>query len=129
MAFEASKKEWSELYAFFRLLSDGKVSMGTPDSKKGESEWLISYIQREEHDGTRQYFIEDENIRIISEKEEKLFPRDDFNAVANLVLNAIKTATDNEVTSPEGVEEFLDEVGIFDLESKTEGRTDFSIDF
>ena len=25
MAFEATKREWSELYAFFRLLADGKV--------------------------------------------------------------------------------------------------------
>ena len=129
MAFEATKNEWSELYAFFRLLSDGKISMGTADSKKGDSEWLISYIQREEHDGTRQYYIEDENIRIISEKGEKLFPREDFDAVASLVLDAIKTATDNDVDSPEGVEEFLDAVGIFDLEARTEDRTDFSIAF
>ena len=25
MAFEATKREWSELYVFFRLLVDGKV--------------------------------------------------------------------------------------------------------
>ena len=28
MAFEATKKEWCELYSFFRLLTDGKVVLG-----------------------------------------------------------------------------------------------------
>lgn len=37
MAFEATKREWSELYAFFRLLADGKVSLGTPQAKKEAS--------------------------------------------------------------------------------------------
>lgn len=31
MAFEATKREWGELYAFFRLLADGYVYAGTPD--------------------------------------------------------------------------------------------------
>ncbi len=129
MAFEATKKEWSELYAFFRLLSDGKIYLGTPDSKKGETFWPISVIQREEHDGTRRYYIEDNDIRIISEKEEKLFPREDFGMVADLILQSIKESKENDVASAEGVEEFLDAVGIFDLEARTEDRTDFSISF
>ena len=36
MAFEATKREWGELYAFFRLLADGYVYGGTPDVKKNE---------------------------------------------------------------------------------------------
>jgi type II restriction enzyme len=34
-----------------------------------------------------------------------------------------------DVTSPDGVEEFLDEVAIFDLEAKTDDRTDFYVAF
>lgn len=37
MAFEATKREWGELYAFFRLLADGYVYGGTPDVKKNEA--------------------------------------------------------------------------------------------
>ena len=33
MAFEATKKEWCELYSFFRLLADGKVVLGTAEAK------------------------------------------------------------------------------------------------
>ena len=67
MAFEATKRELGELYTFFRLLADGKVSLGTPQARKVETEsWPVALIQREEHDGTRRYYIEQENVRIVS---------------------------------------------------------------
>lgn len=129
MAFEATKREWSELYTFFRLLSDGKVALGTVQGKKDEVCWPIAMIQREEHDGTRRYYVEEETIRIEGETVNKTLPREDFGIVANLIVQAIKAASEDEVTSPDGVEEFLDEAGILDLEAKTEDRTDFSIAF
>ena len=130
MAFQATKREWSELYAFFRLLSDGQVYAGTPQVKKDETNRLpVAMIQREEHDGTRQYIIEGDQIRVKSENGEKLFHREDFQTVAELILQAIKNSREDEVTSPDGVEEFLDEVAIFDLEAKTDDRTDFSVAF
>lgn len=127
--FEATKKEWSELYSFFRLLADGKMALGTPQAKKSEINWPIAMIQREEHDGTRCYYIEKDTIRIVGENLERTVPREDFATVAGLILQAIKSSSDNEVASPEGVEEFLDEVAIFDLEAKTDDRTDFSVAF
>lgn len=129
MAFEATKKEWCELYTFFRLLADGKVVLGTPEAKKSEHYWSVSLIQREEHDGTRRYYIEKEVIRIEGEKGTKTLPREDFGVVAGLILQAVKSSTENDVTSPDGVEEFLDEASIYDLEAKTEDRTDFSVAF
>lgn len=129
MAFEATKREWCELYTFFRLLADGKVTLGTPEAKKSETSWPVMMIQREEHDGTRRYYIEEETIRIESEQGIKSLPREDFGVVAELILQAVKSSSENDVTSPDGVEEFLDEAGIFDLEAKTEDRTDFSIAF
>ena len=65
MAFEASKKEWSELYSFLRLLSDGHVCAGTPSGEVCvERPWKVVVVQREEHDGTRRYLIDSENVRI-----------------------------------------------------------------
>lgn len=130
MAFEATKREWSELYTFFRLLADGEVALGTPQAKRDEDKtWPIALIQREEHDGTRRYYIEAEQIRIESETLNRTLPREDFRIVADMILSAIKSSTEDEVTAPDGVEAFLDEVAIFDLEAKTEDRTDFSIAF
>lgn len=130
MAFEATKKEWGEIYAFFRILADGSVTMGTPDLKDaGETVWPVAYILREEHDGERRYYIEENVVRIVSEQGEKTVEREDFDAVAAIILRAIKEAETNDVNSPEGVEEFLDNLAIFDLEAKTQDRTDFSIAF
>ena len=72
MAFEATKRELGELYTFFRLLADGKVSLGTPQVRKDETKcWPVALIQREEHDGTRRYYIEQGNVRIVSGVIEK----------------------------------------------------------
>ena len=131
MAFEATKREWGELYAFFRLLADGYVYAGTPEVKKNEAQRLpVAMIQREEHDGTRRYIIEsEENIHICGEKIDKLVAREDFSAVAELILSAVKASRENDVMSPDGVEEFLDDVAIFDLEAKSDVRTDFYVAF
>lgn len=129
MAFEATKREWSELYTFFRLLADGRVVMGDPQAKASENNRPIAMVQREEHDGTRCYYIEDEKIRIKGEEFEKEVAREDFAVVAGLILDAMKQSTENEVASPDGVEEFLDELAIFNLEAQTNDRTDLSIAF
>lgn len=130
MAFEATKREWGELYAFFRLLADGCVYAGTPEVKRNEGQCLpVAMVQREEHDGTRRYIVEKEMIHIVGEQMDKRIPREDFGTVADLVLEAIRNSREDDVTSPDGVEEFLDEVAIYDLEAKTDDRTDFSVAF
>ncbi|MCI5579702.1 MAG: HpaII family restriction endonuclease [Phocaeicola plebeius] len=130
MAFEATKKEWGELYTFFRLLADGKVCAGKPDGT-GDTEVVlpVAMIQREEHDGTRRYVVEKDEIHIVGDQLDKRVPREDFATVADLVLQALRESRGNDVSSPDGVEEFLDEVAIFDLEAKTDDRTDFSVAF
>lgn len=118
MAFEATKREWSELYAFFRLLADGKVG-----------EKPIAMIQREEHDGPRSYYVEANEIYIRGEKMDRRVDREDFDAVAALILAAIKEASEDVVSSPDEVEAFLDDIAIFNLEAETTDRTDLSIAF
>lgn len=96
MAFEATKRELGELYTFFRLLADGKVFLGTPDAQRDDRKcWPVALIQREEHDGTRRYYIGEEDVRIVSGTVEKdgtftasagkeplSFPRADFGDAA-----------------------------------------------
>ena len=130
MAFDATKKEWSELYAFFRLLADGCVYAGTPEVKRNEECCLlVARVQREEHDGTRNYIIGKNEVRIWGENIDKCVPREDFGTVAELVLRALRETSGDNVTSPDGVEGFLDEVAIYDLEAKTDDRTDLKVSF
>lgn len=142
MAFEATKRELGELYTFFRLLADGKVFLGTPEVEKDETKcWPVALIQRVEHDGPRRYYIESEEVRIVYgafdkknnfvvlDKEEKSFPREDFADASALILHSLKNQPGEEIEVSEGLESFLDALNIFDLEAKTEDRTDFSVAF
>lgn len=130
MSFNATKREWSELYAFLRLLSDGFVYEGVPDlSCDGLRRIPVARIRREEHDGTRDYVIEGDDIRIVGEGINKTLPRADFGEAASRILEALRQTHDEEVESPDGVEGFLDEISLYDLEANTEDRTDFAVSF
>ena len=143
MAFEATKRELGELYTFFRLLADGKGFPGTPDAQRDDRKyWPVALIQREEHDGTRRYYIGEEDVRIVSGTVEKdgtftasagkeplSFPRADFGDAAEIILHLLRNEQGEEVEVSEGLEAFLDAVNIYDLESRTDDRTDFSVAF
>lgn len=141
--FKATKRELGEIYAFFRLLADGSVYMGTPQVQKDMNRcWPVVLIQREEHDGTRRYYIEETEVRMVSgevdrsgqfvpkeEVEPVTFPRTDFGEAVDYVLDILKHSSGEEVEVPDGLEGFLDAVRIYDLEAKTDDRTDFKIAF
>lgn len=143
MAFEATKRELGELYAFFRLLADGKVFMGTPEAERDDRKCRpVALIQREEHDGTRRYYIEETAVRIVSGtlekdgsfiasagKEPLSFPRADFGSAAELILALLKGGQGEEREVPDGLEAFLNAVNIYDLEARTDDRTDLSVAF
>lgn len=118
MPFEATKREWSEIFAFFRLLADAHIC-----------ERQIAMIYREEHDGPRRYYVENENIRIEGENISKVIPREDFRMVAELILASMKSTSEDMIVSSEGVEVFLDEVEICNLEAQANDRPDLSIAF
>ena len=122
----------------WRMESFRGYSEGTEDDRKC---WPIALIQREEHDGTRRYYIEEEDVRIVSgvvekdgtfiasaEKEVLSFPRADFGDAAELYFICCGTSGRGS-GSFRRIGSFLDAVNIYDLESKTEDRTDFSVAF
>ena len=57
----ATRKEWNELYVFFSLLAKGSIMLGDADGKPSERNLPIFMISRQEYDGVRQYYIEEEN--------------------------------------------------------------------
>jgi len=141
--FSASKRELGELYTFFRLLADGSVYPGNAAAEKEDTPaWPIVLIQRQEHDGPRRYYIEDEEIRLVSgtldragrfiatpDTEPRFFPREDFRDAAQLILQLLKEQHGEELEVPDELEGFLDAVRIYDLEARTDDRTDLSIAF
>lgn len=148
MSFSATKRELGELYTFFRLLADGNVSLGTPSVELSDVTWPVAMIQRMEHDGARRYYIEEKQVRIVygevdkhtgkfspkSDIKEVSFLREEFADASAFVWTLMKEgrpASDGSdgIEVPDELEAFLDEVRIYDLEAKTEDRTDFSVAF
>lgn len=129
MAFDATKREWSELYAFFKLLSDGFVLDGNADLSIETRKIPVAVVQREEHDGARQYIIKGEEVHIKGENIDKIVSREDFEVVSGIILKILKESREDNVISPDCVEGFLDELSIYNLEAQTNDRTDISIAF
>lgn len=128
MAFEATKKEWSELYTFFRLLTDGFVHTGTTETKVNEKDSRpVCAVLREEHDGPRLYRISGTDIIIETGAGEMIIPRTAFGEAAGLIMDAIKTSGEDVVMSPNGIEEFLDKLCIYNIEAKTVERTNLTL--
>lgn len=128
MAFEATKREWSELYTFFHLLSDGFLHTGTPEATINEKEGIpICSILREENDEPILYRISKTDVIINAQPDDIKIPRTALAEAAKLILNAIKTSAEDLVVSPDGIEEFLDQLNIYSIEAKTAERTNLTL--
>lgn len=124
----ATRREWSELYTFFTILAQGGIAAGTAEGTEGD--WLpVALVRRQEHDGERRYLICKDEVLIQGTDMDVRIPRADFATVALLVREALAAVHEDEVEAPEGVEDFLDAVKIFNLEAVTDDRTDLHVAF
>ena len=143
--FEATKREAGELLTFFRLLADGRVEWGDAQGNRDEqiTPWPVAMVQRMEHNGPRRYLIEPTEVCMVygepsrtgdfvpdETRERVRVPRQDFAEAADLLLQLLKSASGVEMVElPDGLEGFLNALDIYDLEAKTEDRTDLSVAF
>lgn len=128
MAFEATKREWSELYTFCRLLADGQIKMGTADAKADESNIRPVFgITREEREGNHLYRLKDEDVVFSIAGNKYSISRTRFGEIADKILSAMKGIVDDTMPSPDGVEEFLDELKIHNIDSRTQERINLGL--
>ena len=139
MAFESTKRELGELFAFVQLLADGQVSMGETGVQR-----QVLQVERMEHDGPRRYLraADQELVTIVSGTRERNgrfvesadvarreVPCALFGALANALLELLRSGNSQEVVVPDDIEEVLDELQIYDLEAHTDDRTDLTVTF
>ena len=129
MAFTATRREWSELYTFFHLLNEGCVALGNEKGDNTTKVIPIAYILRKEQNNIRKYYIQEKEIHVVGEDMNSHFIREDFGIASGMILNAMAGSHEEEVESPDGVEEFLDELGIYSLGARAEDGTDIQIAF
>ncbi|MCR5434635.1 MAG: HpaII family restriction endonuclease [Bacteroidaceae bacterium] len=125
---EATRREANELYVLFSLLAAGTVEKGNAQGEAA-GQAPVAMIVRREHNGLRQYIIEENEVHIVGPEMDARFPREDFQTAGEWIRRML---TDREQQTDEALdisdlEPFLDALKIFDMEAQTDDRTDLHV--
>ena len=126
MELKGNKGEWSEIYIFFKLLSDGKVYAADKDMKKIRDKFLnIIRIIREEIKGKKYSYYTGEKIKIkLNENEIATVDCSKISNYKNKVWDMIVSSTETTFTNKD-VTDFLESLSITKLKSPAEKSNDF----
>lgn len=123
-----NKGEWSELYVFFKLLSEGRLFAANSDLEKlPELYYPILAILREEG-GQNFEYRRDSEIKIIDEstgKEIAKFTIDEFIQLSRKLLDSIKNGAGN--FQVEWLDDWLVKLKIVSLKASSQNKTDILI--
>lgn len=120
-----NKGEWSELYAFLRLLSEGRVYAANEKVEKIDNVFYpILKIMREEQRGqVIDYVIDDQNIKIeMQSKTIITIPRAELDETANRLLKEI--AVHSGSFELEEIAEFANGIKVTKLKAPSSDTTD-----
>lgn len=123
-----NKGEWSELYAFLKLLSKGRVYAANEKVEKiDEVFYPILKIIREENKGQKiEYVIEEQEVRIeVSGKSLLKVPRSELNDKANYLLEQI--ASHSNSFEVEEIAEYVNGIKVTKIKAPSTDTTDISM--
>ena len=131
-----NRGEWSELYIFFRLVSDGKIFFDNKKINTQDASFLpIVKIIRDEKSGRTtesKHYILNGDVKIISRPDDCELANvsvKEFSKAANVVLNSIKKGQKQPSGSfsiPE-IEKFLKKVHIDKIKMDSKKKRDISL--
>ncbi len=120
------KGEWSEIYALFKLLGDGRLFAGDADLNKVEELFYpIIKIIRNESTGDFEYTLNNDLVFISGGEEGLRIPVGTFIEQSIILLAKIKKST-GAFSIPE-IEEFMKSVNCQTLKAKSTSKTDIRI--
>lgn len=119
--------EWSEIYALFKLLSDGNLTPGDENIEKLKDVFYpIVKILRTESNGTFQYTIKDDIIISSENVEIMRIPISVFRDKTTLLLERLKSNKERTFNIPE-IETFMTEIKCISLKADSNSKTDIKI--
>ncbi len=124
-----NKGEWSEVYTFLKLLSDGKVHAGDKDLNKLEDVYYIILKVLKKISDEKLIFDRQQRIKIIDGESENVlseFDIEDFKNNSLKLFEEIRSASGSSFSVP-GVEEFLSKIRITSIKAKSTDKTDINI--
>lgn len=128
MAITGNKGEWSEIYALFRLLGEGKVHAGDADLNKLDLYYPILNIIREESKRYEYKPNTEQNIVVIDEdgNEYARISMDIFMQESINLLDKIKSTNSRAFEIPD-TECFMSQIGCSKLKAPSQDKADIHI--
>lgn len=128
MAITGNKGEWSEIYALFKLLADGKVHAGDANLNKLDIYYPIINIIREESKKYEYKPNTEQNIVVIDEDgtEFARISMDRFMQESHELLEDIKLGSNRAFSIPK-TEIFMSEIGCERLKAPSQDKADIHI--
>ena len=129
MAVTGNKGEWSEIYALFRLLGEGKVHAGDADLNKLDLYYPILNIIREESKRYEYKPNKEQNIVVIDEdgNEYARISMDKFMEESTKLLDSIKGAGNQRSFEVPDAECFMSQIGCTKLKAPSTDKADIHI--
>lgn len=119
-----NKGEWSELYAFFRLLADGKLYSGDGETNIYEDKFYpILKIFRDDSQDRISYCIDADNQCVTFDSRSVL--QSEFDSEAQYLLSFIKSLKGTE--GNERIEAFMNKIGCYTIKAKSADKADIRI--
>ncbi len=128
MALSGNKGEWSEIYALFRLLGEGKVHAGDADMNKLDLYYPILNVIREESKKYEYKPNVEQNIVVIDEdgNEYARISMDKFMDESSKLLDNIKKAKGAAFSIP-SAESFMGTIGCTKIKAPSLDKSDIHI--
>ena len=129
MSFSANKGEWSELYAFFKLLAEGRLYSGDGNMNIMRDRFFpITAIYRNDSDDRLSYIIESakKHILISGTSREITVPQSTFLSESESLLNFIRNLKGSTEAYP-SLEEFMERIHVDSIKAKSSDKADIRI--
>lgn len=126
MALKGNKGEWSELYAFFKLLADGRLYCGDGELNRYDDKYYtILKIFRDDNKNRNTYEVGKEKILISGKNIYIEVSQEEFKTEAGRLLELIKNL-DKEPDFSD-IEKFMNRVDIHSIKAKSSDKADIRI--
>lgn len=121
--------EWSEIYVFLKLLSEGKLFSADKYLNKVESNFLpLIKILREEVDSRREY-VRNGDIKVFDSSSKKILvelPINDFYKASEELLMSIRKSSGSSFSVPK-IEKFLKSIDCKTIKAKNADKKDINV--
>lgn len=124
---KGNKGDWGEIYAFFKIISDGKINAGDENLNKIEDAFYpLIKILRKESGGNYEYKLEGDLVLIYGDGEELKVPIDVFTEQAKRLYNNI--LKEKGTFALKETEEFMNSIYCNQLKAPANNKTDIQIE-